>query len=285
MTTRTENTTATSSTSHAVAPPHPGVQRIPAFKDNYIWLIVDATGRHAALVDPGDGEAAAQAIRDASLTLTDVLVTHHHADHVGGLDLLKSLWPQARIHAPHHPRIPGADQVLQGGEQIHLDAIGITLEVIAVPGHTLDHLAYLARHHGSDPRPLLFCGDTLFAGGCGRLFEGTPAQMHGSLSTLAALPGETLVYCAHEYTESNLRFAAKVEPENPDLRLRIDQVWQARRDGLATVPSTLQTEWRTNPFLRVNEPSVISTASAWRGETLSGPVDCLAAVRAWKDAG
>lgn len=267
----------------AAAPAHPRVRMIPAFKDNYIWMILDASGKRAALVDPGDGEAAAQALRAQSLELTDVLVTHHHADHVGGLDLLKSHWPGLRIHAPAHARIPQADQILRGGEHFSLEAIGLTLDVIAVPGHTLDHLAFVARRHGDDPRPLLFCGDTLFAGGCGRMFEGTAAQMHASLSALAALPAQTLVYCAHEYTESNLRFALKVEPANPDLLRRVEQVRQARLEGRATVPSLLQTEWMTNPFLRVSEPAVIDAASTWRGEPISLPVECLAAVRAWKD--
>lgn len=269
----------------AAEPPHPRVQAIRAFKDNYIWVIADPTGHRAALVDPGDGQAAAQFLLDRGMALTDILITHHHADHVGGLDALKAQWPETCVHAPAHPRIPQADHVLHGGESVQLEAIGLAVQVIAVPGHTLDHIAYYASGLGADPRPLLFCGDTLFAGGCGRLFEGTPAQMLSSLQALANCPAETLVYCAHEYTESNLRFALRVEPGNDDLQRRAEQVGLARAIDEATVPSNLGLEQRTNPFLRVNEPAVMAAASRWRAAPLTHPVDSLAAVRAWKDAG
>jgi hydroxyacylglutathione hydrolase len=269
----------------AAEPPHPRVQAIRAFKDNYIWVIVDPSGRKAALVDPGDGQKAALALKERALTLTDILITHHHADHVGGLDELKALWPEVCIHAPEHARIPQADRVLRGGETVRLEHIDLIVQVMAVPGHTLDHLAYFSPRLGIDPRPLLFCGDTLFAGGCGRLFEGTAEQMRASLKSLADCPPETLVYCAHEYTESNLKFALKVEPGNTALQGRAAQVGLARAADEATVPSCLKTEQHTNPFLRVTEASVLAAASAWRKMPINSPGDCLAAVRAWKDAG
>lgn len=267
----------------AAAPSHPLVLPIPAFKDNYIWLILDAGRQRAALVDPGDGEVADQAVRRLGLQLTDVLITHHHADHVGGLGVLRTAWPEVCVHGPDNPKITGIDHRVRPGERFELPALGLTLEVLGVPGHTLDHLAYGVRQHGNDPRPMLFCGDTLFAGGCGRLFEGTAVQMHASLTSLAAWPQQTLIYCAHEYTASNLRFALKVEPDNAALRDRAQRVAQARENNEATVPSTLAEEWRTNPFLRVAEPAVLAAASAWTGQVLSDPIACLAAVRAWKD--
>jgi hydroxyacylglutathione hydrolase len=267
----------------AAAPAHPLVRPIRAFKDNYIWLILDATQRRAALVDPGDGGAADQALRDLGLQLSDILVTHHHADHVGGLELLKAAWPGVCVHGPDNPKITGIDHRVQPGAPLALPALGLTLEVIGVPGHTLDHLAYGATRHGDDPRPLLFCGDTLFAGGCGRLFEGTAVQMHASLRALAGWPAQTLIYCAHEYTASNLKFALRVEPDNAELQARAERVARARALDEATVPSTLADEWRTNPFLRVAERSVQSAAGAWSGQSMADPIKCLATVRAWKD--
>lgn len=267
----------------AAAPSHPLVLPIPAFKDNYIWLILDAGRQRAALVDPGDGEVADQAVRQLGLQLSDVLITHHHADHVGGLGVLRAAWPGVCIHGPDNPKIAGIDHRVRPGEAFELPALGLALEALGVPGHTLDHLAYGVRQHGTDPRPMLFCGDTLFAGGCGRLFEGTAAQMHASLTALAAWPQQTLIYCAHEYTASNLRFALKVEPDNAALRNRAERVAQARERNEATVPSTLAEEWRTNPFLRVAEPAVLAAAGTWTGQSLRDPIACLAAVRAWKD--
>ena len=212
----------------AAAPPHPLVQAIPAFKDNYIWLILDPERRCAALVDPGDGEIAHKTLLARGLRLSDVLITHHHADHIGGLAFLRQAWPNVRIHGPDNPKIVGIDHVVRPGEHFQLPEVGLSLQAIGVPGHTLDHLAFGVPSHGTDPRPLLFCGDTLFAGGCGRLFEGSASQMHQSLSALAAWPPETLIYCAHEDTESNLRFAHKVDPDNPALRARAHRVAEAR---------------------------------------------------------
>ena len=265
-------------------PPHPGIVPVPAFNDNYIWLIVAADGRRAAVVDPGDAAPVAAALRERGLELAAVLVTHHHADHVGGLPALRDAWPRATVHGPAAGAIDGLDRRWRGGDRVELDGFDACFDVLDVPGHTLDHIAWFAPRIGAvDPRPVLFCGDTLFAGGCGRVFEGTPAQMHASLSRLAELPAQTLVYCAHEYTASNLRFAAAVEPGNAALAERVRRVDAARRLGRPTVPSTLALERTTNPFVRTGEPSVRTAAAERLGRSPGDEVEVFATVRQWKD--
>jgi hydroxyacylglutathione hydrolase len=252
------------------------VIRIPAIKDNYIWLLRKATA--AVVVDPGDAQPVLEVLEREGLTLGAILVTHHHADHQGGVAELLKRYP-AEVFGPRAESITGLTQPLSGGETIHLDALGVDFRVMAVPGHTLGHLAY----YGSG---VVFCGDTLFAGGCGRLFEGTPAQMHASLARLAALPEQTAVYCAHEYTEANLRFALAVESGNRQLRKRADEVAVARAKGWATVPSTIALEKATNPFLRCSESGVIASARGKMPEAAVAP-DSLAvftALRAWKNS-
>lgn len=253
------------------------VIRIPAFKDNYIWLL--RKGASAVVVDPGDARPVLEVLEREGLTLAAILITHHHADHQGGVVRLLEHHP-VEVFGPEMESITALTRPLRGGEKITLDAIGEAFRVIAVPGHTLGHLAYC----GSG---CLFCGDTLFAGGCGRLFEGTPAQMYESLSRLAALPDETRVYCAHEYTETNLRFAVAVEPGNRHLRDRVNEVAVARAKAQATVPSTLALEKATNPFLRCGEPEVIGTARS-RASLLEreGPgcaADVFALLREWRN--
>ena len=223
---------------------------IPAFKDNYIWLLT-RDGR-AAVVDPGDAEPVMAHLGANGLVLDSILVTHHHADHQGGIAALCQRW-HPRVYGPAAESITGLTEPLSGGESIEI--LGQSVAVLAVPGHTLGHLAYLLPG-------ALFCGDTLFGAGCGRLFEGTPAQMYTSLSRLAALPDETKVYCAHEYTEANLRFAQAVEPDNPAISERIARVAALRREGLSSVPSTLGEEKATNPFLRCREPAVMASIQA-----------------------
>lgn len=248
---------------------------LPAFADNYIWMLHD--GRDALVVDPGD-EAPVQAALDAhGLRLAAILVTHHHADHTGGVDALR-----ARLHGPVYapagevtpePNVPLAD-----GDVI--EVLGRRFAVIEVPGHTAGHIAYLEQDAGD--APLLFCGDTLFSAGCGRLFEGTAAQMHASLSRLAALPGGTRVCCTHEYTLSNLRFAAAVEPANAE---RIaHQAWceSERAAGRPTLPSRIARERQINPFLRCAEPAVMAAARARGAAGDDGPA-VFAALRRWKD--
>ena len=250
------------------------ISALPAFTDNYIWLLQDHATQRCAVVDPGDA-APVQAWLDAhpGWALSDILITHHHHDHVGGVEVLKNA-TRATVHGPASENIPARDVALNDNDM--LSVLGLDFEVYAVPGHTLGHIAYY--HHG-----LLFCGDTLFAAGCGRLFEGTPGQMYHSLSRLAALPEDTLVYCTHEYTLSNLKFAAAVEPGNPDITARLEKVSRQRHEGVITLPSTLALEKLTNPFLRTAETSVKQKADERNGQRNETPTEVFAALRAWKD--
>lgn len=246
------------------------VSLIPAFKDNYIWLLT--RGQRAAVVDPGDAAPVLERLRADGLTLESILVTHHHADHQGGVAELVERHA-AQVFAPTSESITGCTRPLSGGERI--DVLGTPVEVIAVPGHTLGHLAYRAPGR-------LFCGDTLFGAGCGRLFEGTPAQMAASLAAIAALPDDTAIHCAHEYTEMNLRFALAVEPDNPAVRERVARVAALRAAGQPSVPSTLADEKASNPFLRCAEPAVVDAALA-HGAVDRSPTAVFAALRAWRN--
>ncbi len=243
---------------------------IPAFKDNYIWLLV-RDGR-AAVVDPGDAAPVMARLEALQLRLETILITHHHADHQGGVGELVARW-QPRVFGPAEESITGCTDPLSGGEAI--DVLGERVAVLAVGGHTRGHIAYYVPG-------ALFCGDTLFGAGCGRLFEGTPAQMCASLDRLAALPDDTLVYCAHEYTEANLRFAVAVEPGNAALRARVARVAALRAAGRSSVPSTLGEEKASNPFLRCNEPAVIEAALAHAAVDAS-PVAVFVAIRSWRN--
>ena len=250
------------------------VIRIPAFKDNYIWLL--RKGASAVVVDPGDALPVIEVLREKRMSLVAILITHHHKDHQGGVERLLSEWPDAEVAGPARESIAGLGRALLGGERLRIESLDLELRVIAAPGHTLGHVAYYAPDD-------LFCGDTLFGGGCGRLFEGTPQAMYDSLMRLAALPDTTLVYCAHEYTEANLRFALAVEPRNRALRHRVEEVAVLRAKGLPTVPSTLALEKATNPFLRCGEPDVIDAVRT-RGVAEKDPVAVFAALREWKDS-
>ncbi|WP_339433736.1 MULTISPECIES: hydroxyacylglutathione hydrolase [unclassified Pseudomonas] len=250
------------------------ISALPAFTDNYIWLLQDHRTQRCAVVDPGDA-APVQAwlATHPGWVLSDILITHHHHDHVGGVERLKNACG-ATVYGPASENIPARDVALNDNDTVNV--LGWDFDVYAVPGHTLGHIAYY--HHG-----LLFCGDTLFAAGCGRLFEGTPQQMHHSLSRLAALPEDTLVYCTHEYTLSNLKFAAAVEPSNPDIAARLEKVIQQRQNNVMTLPSTLALEKLTNPFLRTGERLVTQKVDEREGAQNRAPSEVFAALRAWKD--
>ena len=251
------------------------ISPIPAFNDNYIWCLSDGT--HAVVVDPGDGDAVLNYLQEKQLYLAGILITHHHADHTGGLERLQAA-TSATVFGPDNPQISGIDVTVKDQDQMQL--LGVEWQIIAVPGHTLDHIAYFARFENSDP--VLFCGDTLFSAGCGRIFEGTPAMMWQSLNKLLALPSETRIYPAHEYTQANLAFALAVEPDNSALKQRIDEVSQLRANGKPSLPVTLGAECRYNPFLRWSEAAVVASVRE-RGESVDEPVAVFAAVRAWKD--
>lgn len=251
---------------------------MPAFADNYLWLIHDH--QHAAVVDPGDAAPIEAALAAMRLKLAAILLTHHHGDHAGGVaDLLKH-W-QVPVFGPASEKIAGISHPLAEGDTVTLPELGLSLSVLDVPGHTAGHIAYVAQ-----PAPdqhWLFCGDTLFAGGCGRLFEGTPAQMTTSLGKLAALPDHTRVYCAHEYTVSNLRFAVAAEPGNPAVAQRLADAMAMRERGEATVPSTLSLEKATNPFLRYREPGITNTLRSEGKLAGNDPIAAFAALREWKN--
>ncbi|QJE02539.1 hydroxyacylglutathione hydrolase [Massilia forsythiae] len=254
------------------------VLTVPAFKDNYLWLIHD--GAHAAVVDPGDADPILEALAAHGLTLTAILLTHHHADHIGGVPRLLE-HADVPVFGPRNDGIDAVTQPLGEGERITVPGIGLDLRVLDVPGHTLGHIAYVRDEPGA---AWLFCGDTLFGAGCGRLFEGTPAQMADSLAKLAALPDDTLVYCAHEYTLSNLRFAQQVEPGNRALQMRIVADNQARGTNLPTIPSTIAIEKATNPFLRADEPAIVeSLVEVGRLQPGADALAAFTALREWKN--
>jgi hydroxyacylglutathione hydrolase len=253
------------------------VLAVPAFNDNYLWLIHD--GHHAAAVDPGDAAPILDALATHKLALTAILLTHHHADHIGGVPQLLDRY-DVPVFGPRNDGIAAVTHPLSEGDRIAVPGLDLQLDVLDVPGHTRGHIAYVRR----EGVHWLFCGDTLFAGGCGRLFEGTPAQMASSLSKLAALPEDTLVYCAHEYTLSNLRFALAVEPGNPALQLRMADESAKRAAGLPTVPSNIGIEKATNPFLRFQESAVVEGLErAGKLAHGAGPVHAFAALREWKN--
>ena len=252
------------------------VSPVRAFSDNYLWLMRTPGDRAGAVVvDPGDARPVQVALEEQSLQLRAILVTHHHPDHVGGVRALAERY-SAEVFGPARESLPCDFRPLEGGAVVRLPSLGLEFDVMDVPGHTLGHIAY--HGHGA-----LFCGDTLFSAGCGRLFEGTPAQMLDSLDRIAALPDETLVYCAHEYTLGNLRFAAAVEPGNADVLETLDAVQALRGRDAITLPSTLGHERRINPFLRCREPAVRAAAEARAGRPLASASDVFAVVRAWKD--
>ena len=248
---------------------------IKAFNDNYLWLFKEAGSDHACIVDPGDAKPVLAHLEQARLKLSAILLTHHHQDHIGGVrELLEHF--DVPVFGPNSPNIPFVTVAVHEGSEVEF--CGTAFRVMEIPGHTLDHIAYYAESalHG---KPVLFCGDTLFAAGCGRIFEGTPAMMYESLQKLASLQPDTQVFCAHEYTLGNLKFAAAVSPDDETLQNRIKQETEKRKHDIPTLPTSIELELNTNPFLRCAEQSIQSRITNQE----KTPVEIFAALRQWKD--
>jgi hydroxyacylglutathione hydrolase len=250
------------------------VHTISAFTDNYIWLFHPEGDNRAYVVDPGDAEPVLEALHTLGLSLEGILITHHHPDHVGGINQLLQSYP-VPVYGPKG--ITQVTTTMNDGDT--LTVANQVFDILAIPGHTLDHIAYF-----SASEPLVFCGDTLFSNGCGRLFEGTPKQMWQSLSRLSSLPDETKVYCAHEYTEANTRFALTVEPENDALQQRAKDIERLRKQNMPTIPSTIEKERATNPFLRANRRNIQETAKQHDNTSTLSETETFAAIRRWKDS-
>ena len=265
-------------TTHSSTYRSASIRPIKAFSDNYIWLI--SRRGVACVVDPGDAAPVLAQLEQDKLKLIAILLTHHHADHVGGVKELVQA-TGATVFGPAMERLPHCDHPLSEGDRVELDSLDTFLGVLDVPGHTAGHIALAGEVSGE---PVLFCGDTLFAGGCGRLFEGTPAQMHASLSKLAALDPKTAVYCAHEYTLSNLKWACQVEHHNQSLQAWQQHATSLREKDIPTVPSNIGQELSCNPFLRTRQPDVARAAASWASRELTSEVEVFAALREWKNS-
>lgn len=252
---------------------------IPAFQDNYIWLLRNDAGSHAIIVDPGDAAPVITALEREGLTLAAIFITHHHFDHIGGINELVAKYA-APVFGPANEQIPCRTHSLRENQVIQIEGFSQRFRIIEVPGHTLGHIAYFSEDFTP---PILFCGDTLFSAGCGRLFEGSPAQMFDSLNKLAALPSQTRVCCTHEYTLSNLRFAQAVEPGNAEIEKHIDKVTQLRAINQPSLPTTIDQELTINPFLRSAELIIKQSASTKMGFEICEPVQIFATLRTWKN--
>lgn len=247
---------------------------IKAFQDNYIWAIHDNS--KMIVVDPGDAQPVIEFCHQHQLSLEAILITHHHNDHTGGIAQLKALWPDCVVYGPNNSAIVGIDKPLTDGDKLTLSAFNLVFEILAIPGHTLDHIAYFDGQH-------LFCGDTLFHAGCGRLFEGSPQQMLHSLKRLSALPPSTQVFCAHEYTLANLTFAQAVNPNDSDIAATITAVTQQRANGQPSLPTTIAEQRQINPFLRSQQTSVQQSVSDWAQLECRDELTTFTHLRRWKD--
>ena len=256
------------------------IEPVKAFNDNYLWVFHQEGGVHACAVDPGDAAPVLAWLDRAGLRLAAILVTHHHGDHIGGVDALLRRFP-VPVYGPANPRIPQVTNVVAEGDIVKV--LDHEFRVLVVPGHTVEHIAYVSKERVTAAGPAVFCGDTLFAAGCGRMFEGSPPVMYASLRKLAALHPDTQVYCAHEYTLGNLRFAAAVMPEDADVQARIRSESAKRERGEPTVPSSIGLELRTNPFLRSAEPAVVAAALRQQPGSATDPATIFGVLRRWKD--
>ncbi|MCB1615899.1 MAG: hydroxyacylglutathione hydrolase [Pseudomonadales bacterium] len=259
------------------------IHGIPAFNDNYIWVFTQDKLNEAYVVDPGDAEPVMHFLEKEKLDLKGIFLTHHHFDHSGGIQALKRVYPDLCVWGSEKSTLDQIDCFLSDNDVVEISE-SCHFRVIAIPGHTLDHICF---YHENQRQPLAFVGDTLFAGGCGRIFEGSPRQMYNSLQKLATLPPQTLIYCAHEYTRSNLEFACLVEPQNQKLQTRLQTVITKRQNQLPTVPSALLEELDTNPFLRCDQKEVIASALKQMNpvdKNLPKPEDIFATIRNWKDS-
>lgn len=248
---------------------------IPAFQDNYIWMIIHPNQPLATVVDPGDASVVDQALQEHNLKLNAILITHHHWDHTDGARELRQHY-DAPIYGPQHDSLADIDHILNDTQQITLNQMELTFEVLAIPGHTLSHIAFYGQGW-------LFCGDTLFSAGCGRLFEGTPEQMLGSLNRLSNLPKETQVYCGHEYTLQNLKFALTVLPKDVPTKQKLAQVKTLRANDKPSLPSTIGEELTFNPFLRCNQVEIKNAVTGFSKKSLANQTEIFATLREWKD--
>lgn len=251
------------------------VNAIPALKDNYVWALVDETNKTVVIVDPGEAKPVLDFISSHGLKPLGILITHHHWDHVNGIGEIKKQF-DIPVYGPATEDVPLTTALVRDNDVVTIPDFPVRFKAMYIPGHTKGHIAYHAPQ-------MLFCGDTLFAAGCGRLFEGTPEQMTKSLGRMTALPDDTRIYCAHEYTLNNLAFAQTVEPDNANIKTRIEQVAALRDQGKPSLPSVLKEEKATNPFLRCDSRQLIENVEKYAGQTLGDPVSVFTWLRKWKD--
>jgi len=252
------------------------IEPITAFSDNYIWAISNTEKKYYTIVDPGHATPVLNFLHKRNAQLTDILITHHHSDHVGGINHLLKAFPEANVYTPAEENIPFSTQTLHDNDTVHIESLNINFRVMFIPGHTAGHIAYYRDN-------TLFCGDTLFAAGCGRVFDGTHTSLYHSLQKIAKLPPETLIYCAHEYTLDNIGFALWVEPNRLELLQRQANTYKQMDNNEPSIPSTLATELATNPFLRTHLPHIIELAERHLKKEVTPGYEVFKMLRDWKD--